>query len=618
MAGAGVLVALPALAADGVGLPEFTEPPRSVDVPLGEVLRLSATVEGTAPLAFAWWKDGEFLPGANASSLTISNAQVSDAGHYALVAVNGAGVTMSKKARVMVFTNSPISYPPAWVALPTEPESLCVEARVMGMALDSQGSVLATTLHCAGMLAGEFITRKFAADGRLIWAARFAGESPEDIYPTALAIDGKDNVYVAGLRRWPLEMGPGRESILIKLDSAGRLLWERRATNQTLPGNPGQYGRDVSPALAVAKDGIAYLTAHPHTIAYDADGRELWTNQISGAAVKLSKDEAALFIVGSAGSYLTKATTDGEPKWTIGIPAWAGGVYPQVSVDGAGCVIVSGTIDRYDLLLGRGDIRVMKIDPDGNVLWERDFDGPGQRADLATALCLDSVGDVYVAGETRAAGASVPSVDEPNHLDIVVLKYSSNGVPLWTKYYNSPRQGREAAYAMRADNSGSVFLAGQASYQTPSREGFNLSGLVLKLTGVDGRLLWTSIFPRQSPVNDYSFLLHLEVGDDGQVFVGGMMENPTRDRPNKEQFLLARFDAELRVAMNGIVAPGVRQGVVAGPRGRSVSIEGSFDFENWQVVDTVLNTDGLARFFDRDDGERLFPLATTKLPADDN
>lgn len=584
----------------GAELPTFAGQPQSADVPLGGVVRLAATVEGDGPMAFAWWKDGAFLPGANAASLTISNAQLADAGFYALVAVNDGGVVMSEKARVVVFANAPMNYPPAWVGQPTEPKSLDYVGRVISMTLDTQGNVLAISPLCTGPQRSEFLIRKFAPDGGLLWTARYAGEYPSENEPKALAVDGANNVYVAGLRR--LENGAGQANITIKLDSAGQLVWARQSTNQVLILTPNS-GREVAPAVAVSRAGVLYLTSHPVTLAYDTDGGVLWTNEISGESVTVAPDESALFVVGSSGRSLTKMGTNGVTEWSVGIPSNEGTI-GQLAIDTNGCAFVSGTVD-YNFLQGRGDIQVVKFDGEGNRLWTQTHDGPARRTDIATAICLDESGNAYVAGVVRSEGQIHDQYSEINLRDILVQKYSADGDLLWTMQYDSPRHGYESVLAMSWDRHDGLYLAGiaQGIYPSPTATS---SGLVLKLDASDGEILWRHIVTPQSERMDYSWLLNLLVDAGGHAFVGGASLQPDRHITNKERFLLMRFDEVPRLAMGGIVAPGVRQGVVAGPRGSSFEVEGSFDFLNWQVIDRVLNRNGLVRFLDRDDGERGF------------
>ena len=82
--------------------PTFAPQPQGTTLYQGETLWLTPIVNGTPPIAFQWQKNGTNLPGANAMSLEIPNAQPSDAGAYALVASNSVQLVTSTTAQVVV------------------------------------------------------------------------------------------------------------------------------------------------------------------------------------------------------------------------------------------------------------------------------------------------------------------------------------------------------------------------------------------------------------------------------------------------------------------------------------------------------------------------------------
>lgn len=81
---------------------------------LGFNLTLNASATGTAPLGYQWWFNGHPIAGAIASTLTRTNAQLSDAGTYHVVVINDAGYAVSQPARVTLnlppaITSHPVS-----------------------------------------------------------------------------------------------------------------------------------------------------------------------------------------------------------------------------------------------------------------------------------------------------------------------------------------------------------------------------------------------------------------------------------------------------------------------------------------------------------------------------
>jgi hypothetical protein len=101
--------------------PVLTSQPQDVAIAVGQNATFSVTASGTAPLTYSWYYNTNTLlaSGSNAS-LTVTNAQLSDAGKYSVTVTNIAGTTNSVFATLTV-TNS--SQPPFIV---TQPASLNV------------------------------------------------------------------------------------------------------------------------------------------------------------------------------------------------------------------------------------------------------------------------------------------------------------------------------------------------------------------------------------------------------------------------------------------------------------------------------------------------------------
>jgi len=78
--------------------PTITEQPRSQVAFVGGPVTFRVTASGTAPLSYQWFRNGEPIPAATASTLTIPNVKVDLAGSYAVLVSNSAGSTVSDVA----------------------------------------------------------------------------------------------------------------------------------------------------------------------------------------------------------------------------------------------------------------------------------------------------------------------------------------------------------------------------------------------------------------------------------------------------------------------------------------------------------------------------------------
>jgi hypothetical protein len=83
-------------------IPSFTAQPAAQTVSVGGTITLSGSASGTPAPTYQWERNGVAIAGATSATLTINNAQTSDAGSYRLVATNTGGVATSSTVAVAV------------------------------------------------------------------------------------------------------------------------------------------------------------------------------------------------------------------------------------------------------------------------------------------------------------------------------------------------------------------------------------------------------------------------------------------------------------------------------------------------------------------------------------
>ena len=130
-----------------------------------------------------------------------------------------------------------------------------------------------------------------------------------------------------------------------------------------------------------------------------------------------------------------------------------------VAVDGAGNIYVTGFETSDD---EGSNIWIRKLDPGGNEIWTRTYNGSAGIEDEGRAVAVDGEGNVYV------AGFETPENEEP---DIWARKYSPDGTPLWTETHDGPVGYIDGANAVTLDPDGNLLVTG---YETVGGEGFNI------------------------------------------------------------------------------------------------------------------------------------------------
>lgn len=241
--------------------------------------------------------------------------------------------------------------------------------------------------------------------------------------------------------------------------------------NYNGPGN----NIDQVNAIAVDGSGSVYVTGQSFgagvdfdyaTIKYNADGQQQWIARYNGPvnfddiATAIAVDKSGnVYVTGrspgasSGYDYVTiKYDSDGRQQWLARYngPANGDDAAWAIAVDTLGNVYVTGQS------VGAGtedDYATIKYNTDGQELWVARYNGPGNLGDASYAIALDDSGNVYVAGL---------SVGSDTGADYATIKYDSSGQQQWVARYNGPANGDDTAYAIALDDLGNVFVTGSS------------------------------------------------------------------------------------------------------------------------------------------------------------
>ncbi len=127
-----------------------------------------------------------------------------------------------------------------------------------------------------------------------------------------------------------------------------------------------------------------------------------------------------------------------------------------IAVDGSGNVSVTGESFGSGT---KADYATIKYHPNGDTVWVRRYNGPKNSEDIANAIAVDNSGNVYVTGESDEPGTSY---------DYATIKYGSDGNELWVRKYNGPGNRRDGALAIAVDGSDNVYVTGYSDREPHS------------------------------------------------------------------------------------------------------------------------------------------------------
>ncbi len=152
------------------------------------------------------------------------------------------------------------------------------------------------------------------------------------------------------------------------------------------------------------------------------------------------------------------------------------------------------------------DFGVQKL-ASASELWVARYNGPGNDYDKASAIAIDSSGNVYVTGGSYGSGTSN---------DYATIKYNSSGDTLWVRRYNGPGNGWDAASAITLDDSGNVYVTG-GSYGS----GTHSDCATIKYNSL-GDSVWVARYDGPDNGTDYATAIAI---DSGYVYVTGYSES---------------------------------------------------------------------------------------------
>jgi len=172
-----------------------------------------------------------------------------------------------------------------------------------------------------------------------------------------------------------------------------------------------------------------------------------------------------------------------------------------LAVDSSGNVYVTG----YSSASGSYGFATIKYNTNGKRLWGTRYYGPYGYDALATALAVDGSGNVYVTGYGKSDGTSGD--------DYAIVKYSPSGKQLWAARYNSFFGRPDKPCALAVDGSGNVYVTGWCMGSDLDNE-----YLTVKYS-TNGQLLWVKRYDGSGSGDDAASAI--VVDGSGNVYVTG-------------------------------------------------------------------------------------------------
>lgn len=283
------------------------------------------------------------------------------------------------------------------------------------MVLHPSGNICLTGRTYGGVTSYDFVTMMVNQQGQILWVAEYNGAANGVDEPSDLAVDCNGNIYVTGYSH---EGGVDRDYVTVKYSSDGEEVWSEAY-------NGPDDLNDQASSLAIDNNGCIYVTGGSEysetstdvvTLKYDPDGNLEWFARYCGSCDE-SYDAASDLVVDEFQRVFLTGFTEAP-----------------------------STSDNYLTLM---------YNPEGELQWERQYNGPLNSMDFAKLITLDSSGSIIVTGWSYGL---------ESYPDFLTLVYDDNGDTQWAHRFNGSADGWDEPMAMCIDSQGRLLITGRGTW----------------------------------------------------------------------------------------------------------------------------------------------------------
>ncbi len=296
---------------------------------------------------------------------------------------------------------------------------------------------------------------KLSASGTVEWQRTYGGAEDDEALSAHQTPDG--GYIVAG---YTASFGdPDYDTWVLKLDSSGGIAWEyaygagsqefassveRTSDGGYILGGRTNSGADAPDfwALKLDSNGVALWD---RTYSLGADRRIESIHETSDNGYILAGSTSS---GGAPAAWVIKTDANGNIVWERTYDPGLGADVEEIQVTSDG-----GYVLIAEALTGGGDqdFWVLKLESDGDVEWESTYGGAGEED--AQPIRQTSDGGYIMAGETRSFGAGGG--------DVWVVKLNQNGQIMWERTYGGT--GDDEVTSLDQTTDGGYVIAGETT-----------------------------------------------------------------------------------------------------------------------------------------------------------
>jgi hypothetical protein len=286
----------------------------------------------------------------------------------------------------------------------------------------------------------------------------------------------------------------------------------------------------------------------------DADGNKIWDKTIGSVGDDFCRtitatSEGAIVIAGTSNSnasgdksenskgggdyWIVKIDADGNKIWDKTIGSVGNEFYPSITATSEGAIVIAGTSesnaigDKSENSKGGDDHWIVKIDADGNKIWDKTIGSVGD--DRWPRITATSEGAIVIAGTSDSNASGDKSENSKGGNDYWIVKIDADGNKIWDKTIGSV--GDDRYPRITATSEGAIVIAGTSNSNASGDKSENSKGgsdyWIVKIDA-DGNKIWDKTIG--SVGNDSNLASIVETNEGGFVVAGGSWSNAGGDK----------------------------------------------------------------------------------------
>jgi hypothetical protein len=335
----------------------------------------------------------------------------------------------------------------------------------------------------------DVLAVKLDSAGKVIWKKAFGGREDDLAYAVDLTADG--GYVVAGSTEshdWGEEQYQGGKDFwIIKLSSAGDLLWRRWY---------GGSGDDIAMSIRTLSDGSFIVAGFSDSrngnvtgnngesdawvLKLDSEGRLQWQNSLGGEGIdgafcvtphsaggymiagQRSDPEAYSGGFGLSNHFFARVSDVGKHQWTGAYGDLGEEITTHIEPTTDGGYLAIGSTNTMGgsthASLGARDVHLLKLNAEGQLMWEKFYGGTGDDAAFKIRATTDG-GFIFI-GETNSFNHDV--LGNHGQSDVWLVKLNSAAEIEWQKCFGGTLPDKGCDVWETSD--GAYLVAGLGSF----------------------------------------------------------------------------------------------------------------------------------------------------------